>query len=88
MLGKKHINPVVKRKIGALKACATKDPNLKGTVMVMMVIQRNGSVSSVNASTKRLRKSPQKGCILQIMKSLKFSAFNGDPQRVPYPLTF
>lgn len=89
MLAQADILPVVKKQQKRFLQCAEADPELKGKfVQVRIQIEKNGKVTSARPITRALRKSPQKQCVIQIIKGLKFPAFTGDPQTVPIPIRF
>ena len=89
MLAQADILPVVKRQKTKFQKCAEVDTGLKGKfVQVRIQIESNGKVTSVRPITKVLRKSPQKQCVINIVKGLKFPSFAGDPQTVPIPIRF
>jgi len=87
MLSRSDISKVVNGASGRLKSCAESDANLKGTTVVVNVrIASSGRVASADPSTPRLVRSPQKGCVLKVIKRLKFPPFSGEMPAMPLPI--
>lgn len=86
-LSRADIIGVVKSNLKYLKVCTNKDPNLKGKLVTIMIgITHNGKVRSAIPSGRHLRNSPQKSCILKVIKGLKFPAFTSDSMQIPLPI--
>ena len=77
---------VVKKSRSAFEQCLKSDRSLSGTVNVMVVIERNGKVSSARPTSSKLRKSPANSCVISAVRNLKFPAYSGDLLRVPLPI--
>ena len=86
-LGRGDLMTVLKNNKAKFKRCLSLDPKLKGTVNVMVVIQRNGSVSSARATSAKLRKSTANDCVITTVKQLKFPTYTGDLLSIPLPIT-
>ena len=86
-LGRGDLINVLKREKSKFSRCLTLDPKLKGTVNVMVVIQRDGKVSSANPTSAKLRKSSANSCVITTVKGLKFPKYTGDLVSVPLPIT-
>ena len=86
-LGRVDLMNVLKKEKTKFKKCLTLDPKLKGTVNVMVIIQRNGKVSSAKSTSAKLRKSPANSCVITTVKSLRFPTYTGDLVSVPLPIT-
>ena len=92
-LDKALIEKVVRRDLNQIKYCytreLTKDPSLKGKVVVKFTIAKDGSVSkaSIKSSTLGSRKVDE--CVTDRFRKLKFPAPNGGAiVIVSYPLIF
>jgi hypothetical protein len=87
MLSRQDISKVMKRANSRLKRCAESDQNLTGTTVVVSVrIASSGKVASADPSTPRLVRSPQRGCVLKVIKGLKFPPFSGEMPAMPLPI--
>lgn len=86
-LSRGDLMKVLKREKSKFQNCLSKDSNLKGTVNVMVIIQRNGMVTSAKPTSTKLRKSPANQCIIAVTKSLKFPKYTGDLLSIPLPIT-
>jgi hypothetical protein len=85
-LSRGDIDQVVAQNKANVQSCLSQDATLTGTQTVVIKIQKNGTVSSDQASSPKLRNSPAKSCIEGKVKSFKFPAFNGEPMEIPLPL--
>jgi hypothetical protein len=85
-LSRGDIDQVVAQNKANVQSCLSQDATLTGTQTVVIKIQKNGTVSSAQASSPKLRNSPAKSCIEGKVKSFKFPAFNGEPMEIPLPL--
>ena len=86
-LSRQAINTELKRVTPRLKACASGDPELKGsTVVVSTQIAVSGKVVSAKANTRRLVNSPQRACVLNVIKEMRFPPFQRDMPPIPLPL--
>jgi hypothetical protein len=86
-LSRQAINTELKRVTPRLKACASADPELKGsTVVVSTQIAVSGKVVSAKANTRRLVNSPQRACVLNVIKEMRFPPFQRDMPPIPLPL--
>jgi hypothetical protein len=86
-LSRQAINKELKRVTPRLKACASGDPELKGsTVVVSTQIAVSGKVASAKANTRRLVNSPQRECVLNVVKEMRFPPFQREMPPIPLPL--
>ncbi|MCB9545043.1 MAG: zinc-ribbon domain-containing protein [Myxococcales bacterium] len=84
-LSRQQILLVVKQNAGGIRSCKSQDPSASGTVMVSMVIDRSGSVSSANVPSGPFKGTPVGGCVEQKVKGFRFPQFRGEPMRINMP---
>ncbi|MSP72308.1 MAG: DUF4339 domain-containing protein [Myxococcales bacterium] len=86
-LSRAELLSVLSANQAAIKSCAADQPDSKGLVTVATAIERDGSVSSAQVTSGRLRGTPVAACIEDKVMGLRFPKFSGDPMRVNLPLT-
>ncbi|MEZ4467064.1 MAG: AgmX/PglI C-terminal domain-containing protein [bacterium] len=85
-LSRQQILMVVKQNAGGIRACKSEDPSASGTVMVSMVIDSSGSVSSASVPSGPFKGTSVGGCVEQKVKGFRFPQFRGEPMRINMPL--
>jgi predicted Zn finger-like uncharacterized protein len=75
-LSKSQISKTMKKQIGAMKQCVEqqrqRDPSVTGTMKVSFTIEPGGNVSTARIKTAQHQGTFVAGCILHIIKSMKF----------------
>ena len=84
-LARKDFERVINQNQTKLKTCAQQDTSLKAFT-IQVIIQRNGSVSSVSPISYKLRKSPAQKCILSVARGFRFPKYTGDLIRTNLPI--
>jgi hypothetical protein len=65
-----------------------RNPNLKGTIVVRLIIERDGSVARVSLDDVTLPDCKVAACVRETVPKLSFPAPEGGPVTVIYPIRF
>lgn len=85
-LGRGAVMRVVRRNAAAVRKCKDQPPGGGGTVMVTLLIQRNGSVKSATVAGSK-KDTPLGKCVERTVKVFTFPQFRGDPMRIKLPFS-
>jgi TonB family protein len=91
-LPKEVIQRVIRRQVGAIKACYERAlqriPGLEGTVKVQFVIGLDGAVPSASDAGSSMPDREVVSCVVGVLRRTSFPKPDGGIVTVTYPFTF
>ena len=86
-LTKKSIMDAIRSNSGKIHDCNLhqNSEELMGTIKVKFVIERHGKVSSAKISDKQFQGTDIGGCVLNVVKGMRFGKFSGNTYTINWP---
>lgn len=91
-LSSEYIQTILKKQIPALDKCykqlLRRTPGITGQVVLALMIEKTGKISSSEVSTATISDNEFKRCLTEVVRRVEFRSFAGDPIASTFPISF